>query len=161
MEPENMISNCISDSIPPQMKYLNMVIPILIQFFSFASNWSIANLIKLHIIQQNVILTSKLFCITNFQHYPSRSLYKIKCIRINILSWKCCLSLLHNIQSKHFSSPVDNQNDLELDFKVFFFADPFCSDIELDESNWCHSGIIEHFEILKMASKMAVSQLGS
>ena len=53
-------------------------------------------------------------------------------------------------------SPVENQNDLELDFKVFFLADSCCSDIELDESNWCHSGIIERFEILKMASKMAV-----
>ena len=54
-------------------------------------------------------------------------------------------------------SPVENQNDLELDFKVFFFADSCCSDIVLDESNWCHSGIIERFEILKMASKMAVN----
>ena len=54
-------------------------------------------------------------------------------------------------------SPVENQNNLELDFKVFFFADSCCSDIVVDESNWCHSGIIERFEILKMASKMAVS----
>ena len=57
----------------------------------------------------------------------------------------------------HTDSPVENQNDLELDFKLFFFADSCCSDIALDESNWCHSGIIERFEILKMASKMAVS----
>ena len=55
-------------------------------------------------------------------------------------------------------SLVENQNDLELDFNVFFFfADSCCWDIALDESNWCHSGIIERFEILKMASKMAVS----
>ena len=55
-------------------------------------------------------------------------------------------------------SPVENQNDLELDFKLFFFADSCCSNIALDESNWCHSGgIIERFEILKKASKMAVS----
>ena len=32
-------------------------------------------------------------------------------------------------------SPVENQNDLELDFKVFFFADFCCLDIVLDESN--------------------------
>ena len=32
-------------------------------------------------------------------------------------------------------SQVENQNDLELDFKVFFFADYCCSDIVLDESN--------------------------
>ena len=54
-------------------------------------------------------------------------------------------------------SPVENKNDLELDFKVFFFTDSCCSDIVHDESNWCHSGIIERFEKLKMASKMAVS----
>ena len=54
-------------------------------------------------------------------------------------------------------SPVENKNDLELDFKVFFFMDSCCSDIVRDESNWCHSGIIERFEKLKMASKMAVS----
>ena len=33
------------------------------------------------------------------------------------------------------TSPVDNQNDLELDFKVFFFADSCCSGIVIDESN--------------------------
>ena len=33
------------------------------------------------------------------------------------------------------SSPVENKNDLELDFKVFFFTDSCCSDIVHDESN--------------------------
>ena len=33
------------------------------------------------------------------------------------------------------SSPVENQNDLELDFKVFFSVDSGCCGIELDESN--------------------------
>ena len=65
---------------------------------------------------------------------------------------------LHNIISvMHGCSPVENQNDLELDFKVFFFVDSCCWGIVLDESIWCHSGIIERFEIFKMASKMAVS----
>ena len=32
-------------------------------------------------------------------------------------------------------SPVENQNNLQLDFKVFFFADSCCSDIVVDESN--------------------------
>ena len=32
-------------------------------------------------------------------------------------------------------SPVENKNDLEHDFKVFFFTDSFCSDIVHDESN--------------------------
>ena len=53
-------------------------------------------------------------------------------------------------------SPVENQYDLELVFKVFFFVDSCCWGIVIDESNWCHSGIIECFEIFKMASKMAV-----
>ena len=33
------------------------------------------------------------------------------------------------------TSPVENQNDLELDFKVFFFVDSCCVGIILDESN--------------------------
>ena len=32
-------------------------------------------------------------------------------------------------------SPVENKNDLELDFKVFFLTDSCCSDIVHDESN--------------------------
>ena len=32
-------------------------------------------------------------------------------------------------------SLVENKNDLELDFKVFFFTDSCCSDIVHDESN--------------------------
>ena len=55
------------------------------------------------------------------------------------------------------SSLVENQNDLELDFKVFFFVDSCSWGIVIDESNWCHSGIIERSKIFKMASKMAVS----
>ena len=41
--------------------------------------------------------------------------------------------------------------------KFFFFVDSYCWGILFDESNWCHSGIIERFEKLKMASKMAAS----
>ena len=51
-----MISKCISDDMPPQMKILNMVIPILMHFCSFVSNLSVASCIKLHVIQQNVTL---------------------------------------------------------------------------------------------------------
>ena len=65
--------------------------------------------------------------------------------------------ILAQIQNSGPISPVENKNDLELDFKVFLFADSCCADIVDDESNWCHSGIIERFEKLKMASKMAVS----
>ena len=39
------------------------------------------------------------------------------------------------ISNDVFSSPVENKNDLELDFKVFFFTDSCCSDIVHDESN--------------------------
>ena len=39
------------------------------------------------------------------------------------------------IVSNKYYSPVENKNDLELDFKVFFFTDSCCSDIVHDESN--------------------------
>ena len=41
-----MISERISDDIPPQMKILNMVIPILMHFCSFISNWSVVSRIN-------------------------------------------------------------------------------------------------------------------
>ena len=40
-----MISERISDDIPPQMKILNMVIPILMYFCVFISNESVASCI--------------------------------------------------------------------------------------------------------------------
>ena len=40
----------------------------------------------------------------------------------------------HQIHIRAYS-PVENKNDLELDFKVFFFTDSCCSDIVHDESN--------------------------
>ena len=43
-----MISERISDDIPPQMKILNMVIPILMRFYSLVLNWSVASSIKPH-----------------------------------------------------------------------------------------------------------------
>ena len=51
-----MISDRISDNIPPQMKILNMVIAIIMHFriCSLVANWSVASRIKLHVIQQNV-----------------------------------------------------------------------------------------------------------
>ena len=36
-----MICERISDDMPPQMKILNMVIPILMHFCSFVPNWSV------------------------------------------------------------------------------------------------------------------------
>ena len=49
-----VISEHISDDIPPQIKIFNIVIPILMQFCIFISNWSVASCIKPHIIQLNV-----------------------------------------------------------------------------------------------------------
>ena len=39
------------------------------------------------------------------------------------------------LDSIYHISPVENKNDLKLDFKVFFFTDSCCSDILHDESN--------------------------
>ena len=46
---------------------------------------------------------------------------------------RVALQFIINIKS--VNSPVENKNDLELDFKVFFFTDSCCSDIVHDESN--------------------------
>ena len=54
-----MISERISNNIPPQMKILNMIIPILMYICSLNSNWSVARRIKPHVIQRN--MTSKYF----------------------------------------------------------------------------------------------------
>ena len=58
-----MISKRISNDIPPQMKILNMVIPILMQFCSFVSNWRVARRImpNEHPTKCDVINDVKLF----------------------------------------------------------------------------------------------------
>ena len=43
-----MISERISDDILPKIKILNMVIPILMRFYSLVSNWSVKSRIKPH-----------------------------------------------------------------------------------------------------------------
>ena len=43
-----MISERISDDIPPQMNILKMVIPILMRFYNLVSNWTVASCIKSH-----------------------------------------------------------------------------------------------------------------
>ena len=48
MKSSNSISEHISDNITPQMKILNMVIPILMCFYSLVSNWSVGSHIKPH-----------------------------------------------------------------------------------------------------------------
>ena len=49
-----MISEHISDDIPPQMKILNMVIPILMHFCSFVENLSVASRVMPHVIKRNM-----------------------------------------------------------------------------------------------------------
>ena len=92
-----MISERISDDIPPQMKILNMVIPILIHFYSLVSNWSGAICIKPHKgvrypTKYDVINDIKLFQTVYHRIYCRKFLtlsnwmsrYKSKCIRIII-----------------------------------------------------------------------------
>ena len=62
-----MIFEGISDDIPPQMKILNMVVPILMHFCSFLSNWSDASHIMPSVrISQDILSPF-------FGRYPIRS----------------------------------------------------------------------------------------
>ena len=88
-----MISERISDDIPPQMKILNMVIPILMHFYRLVSNWSIRSCIKPHVNKRkcDVINDGKLFPTVYYRIYCRKFLtlsnqmshYKTKCIRID------------------------------------------------------------------------------
>ena len=92
-----MIFERISDDIPPHIKILNMVIPILMRFYSLVSNWSVASSIKppkgvRNQMKRDVINDVKLFptvyrrihvyCrkFSTLSNQTSR--YKCKCIRI-------------------------------------------------------------------------------
>ena len=90
-----MISERISDHIPPQIKILNMVIPILMCFYYLVSNWSVASCIKPHKgihhpTKNDVIYDVKLFPTVYRRIYCRKfltlsnqtSCYKSKCIRI-------------------------------------------------------------------------------
>ena len=86
-----MISDCISDDITPQMENLNRVIPILMLFCSFLSNWSIASRKMLHVIERKVtqLMTSNCFLqyiagytVAIFDVIQSEVALKSKCIRI-------------------------------------------------------------------------------
>ena len=56
-----MISELVSDDLPLQMKSLNMVIPILMHFFSFVAFLSVASRILRHQMKCDVINDVKLF----------------------------------------------------------------------------------------------------
>ena len=98
-----MISERISDDIPPQMKILNMVIPILVHICSFVSNWSVARRIMLHGIQRNV---------TNFydaKTFPAvyRRIYCRKYMTLSNqklrVSRACALELMINVVKQNAS----------------------------------------------------------
>ena len=92
-----MISERISDDIPPQIKILNMVIPNLMLFYSLVSNLSVVSRIKphkgvYHQIKRDVINDVKLFLTIYCRIYCRKLLrlsnqtsrYKSKCIRITL-----------------------------------------------------------------------------
>ena len=91
-----MISELISDDIPPKMKILNMIIPILMYFCSLSSNWSVTSRIKPHVIQRkcDVISDVKLFPTVYRRIYCRKVLtlsnqssrYKLKCIRMTFVN---------------------------------------------------------------------------
>ena len=58
---------------------------------------------------------------------PEARNHVIKDVKHTLICTGLVICLSHSL--------VENQNDLELDFKVLFFADSCCSDIVLDESN--------------------------
>ena len=91
-----MISERINNDIPPQIKILNMVIPILMHFYSIVSNLSVASGIKPHKgvhhpIKCDIINDIKLFltvyCRINCPKFVTlsnqTSCYKSKCIRFD------------------------------------------------------------------------------
>ena len=97
-----MISDRISEDIPPQMKIFNMLIPILMCFYNLVSNWSFASCIKLHKgvrhpTKNDVINDVKLFstvhvyrriyCRKFLTLSNQTSRYKSKCIRISYYSF--------------------------------------------------------------------------
>ena len=88
-----MISEHISDDIPPQIKILYMVIPILMHLCCFISILSVTCCIKLHVIQRkkgDIIDDVKLFpavyrriyCSKFLMLFNQKSHYKRKCIRV-------------------------------------------------------------------------------
>ena len=94
-----MISERISDDIPPQMKILNKVILFLMRFYSLVSNWSVASRIKPykgihHPNKCDVIINVKLFLTVYRRIYCRKYLplsnqtssYKSKYIRIRYIS---------------------------------------------------------------------------
>ena len=102
-----MISECIFNDIPPQMKILNIVIPILTHFCSFVSNGSVGSHRKPagHPIKCDIINDFKQFPTVYHRRYCCKFLtfsnqmphYKSKCIRIGFYQSPPVLTELLNI----------------------------------------------------------------
>ena len=65
-----MISECLSVDIPPQVKILNKVIPILLHFCSLVPNWNVATR---HPTRCDIINDVKLFFYSISQDILSQS----------------------------------------------------------------------------------------
>ena len=83
---KNVISERISDKIPPQMKILNMVIPILMHFYSLVSNWIGASRIKPH---KGVRHPTKYDVINDVKLFPTvyHRIYCPKFLTLSIRRW--------------------------------------------------------------------------
>ena len=70
-------------------------------------------------------------------HTGKQGSYRQVCVKFKDFSRtsKILSYCFQGLKTYENTSPVENQNDLELDFKVFFFTDSCCSDIVHDESN--------------------------
>ena len=92
-----MISERISDDIPHQMKILNMVIPILMRFYSIVSNSSVASRIKslrdvryqvkrdvINDVKQFPTVCRRIYCRKCLTLSNQTSRFKSKCIRIMV-----------------------------------------------------------------------------
>ena len=111
-----MISERISEDIPPQAKILNMVIPILMSFYNLVSNWSAASSIKTHhgirhptkgdVINDVKLFPTvyrKIYCCKFLTLSNQMSRYKSNCIRIIYLSYLIKQNVV-------FSHPNEPQN---------------------------------------------------
>ena len=96
----------MSDDIPPQIKKMNMVIPILMHFCSFISKWGVASRMKPHIDVINDVKPFQTVCRTFLTSSNQTSRYKLKCIRLCVGVTQCLVLVFKRVfkrvlQSSH------------------------------------------------------------
>ena len=125
-----MISERIYPAISSPNENLNMVIPILMQFCSLVSYWSVASRIKPHVIQPNVTLLMlsnyfgqyiagyycMIYWLKFFTLSNQTSCYKSKCIRMCV----CGISWSYSIFDPYIESTKFNCTCLGFVFFLFF-----------------------------------------